>query len=43
MAYKKIDETVTDENGRAVINYTGKGAGLVELIAETTIDGSIIV
>lgn len=42
MDYRKIGETVTDENGRAVINYTGTGAGLVELIAETTIDGSII-
>lgn len=42
MTYRKIGETVTDENGRAVINYSGTGAGLVELIAETTIDGSII-
>lgn len=42
MAYRKVGEAVTDENGRAVINYSGTGAGLIELIAETTIDGSII-
>ena len=33
MAYRKIGETVTDENGRAVINYTGTGAGKVDMIA----------
>lgn len=42
MAYRKVGETVTDQNGRAVINYSGTGAGLIELIAETTIDGRTI-
>ena len=42
MAYRKVGETVTDQNGRAVINYSGTGAGLIELIAEITVDGRTI-
>ena len=45
MVLRFIGEATTDENGLAVLEdgYTGTGAGLVDIIAQTTIDESTVV
>ena len=45
MVLRFLGESVTDSNGLAVLSdgYTGTGAGLVDIIAETVIDESTIV
>ena len=45
MVLRFLGESVTDSNGLAVLpdGYTGTGAGLVDIIAQTTIDESTVV
>ena len=45
MVLRFLGESVTDSNGNAVLEdgYTGTGAGLVDIIAQTTIDESTVV
>ena len=45
MVLRFLGEATTDENGLAVLEdgYTGTGAGLVDIIAQTTIDESTVV
>ena len=45
MVLRFLGESVTDSNGLAVLpdGYTGTGAGLVDIVAKTTIDESTVV
>ena len=45
MVLRFLGESVTDSNGLAVLpdGYTGTGAGLVDIVARTTIDESTVV